>query len=107
MASPTPASDPFSPLADLNLVLTTAANVLVILLGVYVAAGLVFALPFVLRGVNRIDSIAGESSWGFRVIIIPGVVALWPILARRWMRGSPPPAESNPHRRAAGRGASS
>ena len=87
--------------------LTTAANGLVILLGVYVAAGLVFALPFVFRGVNRIDSIASESTWGFRVIIIPGVIALWPILARRWMRGLPPPPQSNAHRKAAGRETSS
>jgi hypothetical protein len=59
------------------------ANLLSVFLGVYVAAGLVFAVPFVLRGVNRVDPVAGESTWGFRLIIVPGVVALWPLLASR------------------------
>lgn len=87
--------------------LNVIANALVIAFGVYVALGLAFALPFVFRGVNKVDPIAGESTWGFRLIVLPGVVALWPILARRWMRGLPPPAESNAHRDAARGGAPS
>ncbi len=80
------------------------ANAIVALLGLYVAAGVLFAVPFAVRGVNRIDPVARESSWGFRLIIVPGVIALWPLLALRWMRGLPPPEENNPHRRAARRG---
>ena len=67
----------------------------------YLVVGLLFALPFVLRGVDRIDPVARESAKGFRVMIVPGVIALWPILARRWIRGTPPPQERNAHRRAA------
>jgi len=63
------------------------AEVLTVVVGVYVAAGVLFAMPFVLRGVNRIDPVAGQSSRGFRLIILPGVVALWPLLLRRWLRG--------------------
>ena len=49
----------------------------------------VFAVPFVVRGVNRIDSVAGQSTWGFRVMIFPGVALLWPLLLKRWLgRGS-------------------
>ena len=71
------------------------------LLELYLLAGLLFALPFVARGIERIDPAAHGASWGFRLLVLPGAVALWPILLRRWWRGTPPPVESNAHRRAA------
>ena len=77
------------------------AQALTFVLAVYVVAGVAFAVPFVLRGVNRVDPVAGEGTWGFRLIIVPGVVALWPLLALRWLRGSGPPEETNAHRIAA------
>lgn len=82
----------------------TIAGSLVAALGVYVALGLPFAVAFVLRGAARIDPQAKGGSWGFRLAILPGVVALWPLLARRWARGEPPPEERNAHRDAARRG---
>jgi hypothetical protein len=80
------------------------ANGLVLLLLVYSGIGLVFALIFVFIGVNRIDPVALGSSWGFRLIIIPGVVAFWPALLRRWIADDPLPRERNAHRDAAARG---
>ncbi len=75
------------------------ANWLVILLGVYAALGLIFAIAFVIRGVGRIDPAAQDGTWGFRLLILPGTVALWPLLARRWFGGiTSPPEECNPHR---------
>ena len=65
----------------------------------YLLVGVVFALAFVGWGVGRIDPDARTGTWGFRVLIFPGVVALWPVLARRWRSGvGSPPVESNPHR---------
>ena len=52
------------------------------------------------RGVERIDPAAKGASRGFRLIIVPGAVALWPLLLRRWISGAPPPAERNAHRAA-------
>lgn len=69
--------------------------------GVYAAVGLVFAVAFVLRGAARVDPQAVGGSWGFRLAILPGVVAFWPVLARRWAGGGPPPEERNAHREAA------
>jgi hypothetical protein len=80
------------------------AEVLTVIVGIYVAAGVLFAVPFVLRGVNRIDPVARDGTWGFRLIVAPGVVALWPLLALRWLRGTQPPEERNAHRAAAKRG---
>jgi membrane protein implicated in regulation of membrane protease activity len=74
-----------------------------IALGIYLAGGLVLAVPFALFGVGRIDPHAAHGSWGFRLLIIPGATALWPWLLRRWLKGvHEPPVEGNAHRRAAG-----
>lgn len=76
------------------------------LVGIYLACGFVFAVGFlfVFRGVDRIDPSAREGTWGFRLAVLPGVTALWPLFARRWRRSrSEPPVESNAHRRAAER----
>lgn len=64
----------------------------------YAIAGLVFAIPFVLFWAKRVDHAARGSSWGFRIIIIPGVAALWPMLAIRLLRGKTKPIERTAHR---------
>ena len=76
----------------------TLATWLVTGLGIYAGLGLLFAVAFVIRGAARIDPAAVGGSWGFRLAILPGVVALWPLLARRWAGGMPPPEERNAHR---------
>lgn len=62
----------------------TTAILLVTLVGIYGLVGILVALPFVLRGVGRIDPAAAQGSIGFRLLIIPGAVALWPVLAWKW-----------------------
>jgi len=58
------------------------------LVAVYLAAGLVFAIPFVTKGVTQIDEGAAGSKWGFRIIIIPGVMVFWPLLLKKWVKAS-------------------
>lgn len=78
------------------------AAAFLILFGIYLLCGLLFAVPFVLTGAGRIDPHAKHGSWGFRLLIIPGTIALWPLLARRWFRGiNEPPEEATAHRCAA------
>ena len=77
------------------------ARTLVVALGAWLALGLLFAVPFVIRGVDRVDPDARGSGWGFRLIILPGVAALWPLLAWRLIRRAGPPEERNAHRDAA------
>ena len=77
------------------------AAAFVILLGIYLACGLVFAIPFALIGLKRIDPHAAHGSWGFRLLIVPGTMAFWPLLLHRWMTGiRQPPEERNTHRSA-------
>ncbi len=69
--------------------------------GAYAALGLLFAVAFVARGIERVDPGAHGSGWGFRLIVLPGVIVFWPPLLSRWLRRAGPPVESNAHRRVA------
>jgi len=53
--------------------------------GLYLATGVAVGIPFVLRGVDRVDAGAKASPWGFRVLILPCAVALWPAVLRWWV----------------------
>jgi hypothetical protein len=69
-----------------------------IVLGIYLGCGLVFAIPFAFFGVKKVDSHAAHGSWGFRLLIIPGIIALWPLLLEHWaVRAIKPSEESNAH----------
>lgn len=68
----------------------------------YLLVGILFAFAFVAKGAGKIDPVAKHGTWGFRVLIFPGVVAFWPLLLSRWVRGvTHPPPECNAHRNAA------
>ena len=51
----------------------------------YALVGAVFAVAFVLRGIGRVDPVARGSGVGFRLVVVPGAAALWPVLLRKWM----------------------
>jgi len=75
------------------------ANGFVYALFAYVSLGFVFALAFVSVGVQNVDPEARGTKLGFRLLIIPGVIAFWPIFLKRWANGmTTPPFERNPHR---------
>ena len=58
---------------------------------IYALIGALFALPFAMRGAGRIDPAAAEGTPGFRILVLPGTVAFWPILAWRWFRAASSP----------------
>lgn len=58
------------------------------LVSAYLICGFIFAIPFVLIGVSKIDEAAMGSSAGFRIIIIPGVMVFWPLLLQKWRKAS-------------------
>lgn len=64
-----------------------AAGIIALVLMVYAGVGLIFGLWFVAAGLERIDPGARGAAWGFRLIVLPGVAALWPLLALRVWRG--------------------
>ncbi|MDA0811346.1 MAG: hypothetical protein O3C21_02990 [Verrucomicrobia bacterium] len=79
----------------------TIIPVLLTVLGIYLALGLVFGVPFALSGAKSIDPSAAGGTWGFKLLIIPGCALFWPYLLVRWVKKSPPPEEYSAHRRAA------
>lgn len=62
-----------------------AANIIILVFLAYAAAGLGIAIAFALYGVRRIDEAAAGAPWTFRLIILPGAAALWPIVLKKWL----------------------
>jgi hypothetical protein len=62
------------------------AELFVDALTLYAAVGVVFAIAFVARGISRIDAHAAGAGLAFRLIVFPGIAALWPLLLSRWLR---------------------
>jgi hypothetical protein len=52
----------------------------------YVLCGLAVGAPFVLRGVDRVDEAARGAPLGFRLLILPGSVGLWPLMLTKWIK---------------------
>jgi hypothetical protein len=61
-------------------------TIVVYVLQAYAAVGLLFALVFLVRGLERIDAAARGAGLGLRLLLIPGVLALWPLLLQRWRK---------------------
>lgn len=55
-----------------------------LMLSAYGMLGVFFALAFHLWGLHGIDAATRGAGIGFRLLITPGVVALWPLMAWRW-----------------------
>lgn len=68
----------------------------------YLAVGLMLLPWWHLRGLRRLDHAAGDGRWGFRILISPGLVALWPWLVANALIGDgEPETECTAHRKLA------
>jgi len=63
----------------------TILNIILTILLIYLSCGFVFAIPFVIKGANKIDEGAHGATWGFRLIIMPATIVLWPVLLKKWI----------------------
>lgn len=59
------------------------AQIFVYSLYAYLGIGLLFGLWFVFRSVTQLDTGMEGASWRLRLLLLPGSVALWPILIRK------------------------
>ncbi len=59
--------------------------VLIIVL-IYLLLGVLFVIPFLMKGLTKVDEGAHGGTIGFKIIIIPGVIVLWPVLLKKWMK---------------------
>jgi len=61
-------------------------GIILLVIEVYLALGLLFSIPFVIKGVTVIDPEGAlGTKWTFRVIIIPGTIIFWPVLLKKWI----------------------
>lgn len=60
-------------------------QILVWILYAYLLIGLIVGSWVVFAGITRIDPNMKESSWRTRLILLPGTVALWPVLLRKYL----------------------
>ena len=61
-------------------------EILLMIVAVYLLIGVFFVIPFLMKGLNKIDDGAHGSTIGFKIIIIPGVIVFWPVLLSKWMK---------------------
>jgi hypothetical protein len=61
------------------------------LMVVYGAVGILFAAVFLYRGITQVDPAAQGMPWLARLLLVPGTVALWPLLMNKWLMRQPPP----------------
>jgi hypothetical protein len=64
------------------------ATIVAIGLALYVAAGFVAGLAFVIFGVTAVQS--APVTVGARILLLPGATALWPIVVCRWLQSRRP-----------------
>ena len=55
---------------------------------IYLLMGILFVIPFLLKGLTKVDEGAHGGTIGFKIIIIPGVIIFWPVLLKKWMRAN-------------------
>ena len=61
-------------------------EILLIIAAIYLLGGILFVIPFLMIGLEKIDEGAHGSTIGFKIIIIPGVIVFWPVLLSKWMK---------------------
>lgn len=69
------------------------AEIIVLVLGGYFAIGLLFAIAFVIFGAKRIDPAARTMPLQARLMILPGTLLLWPLMAWKWRTQTEPPLQ--------------
>lgn len=62
----------------------------------YCGCGGIFWIAFVAQLARRLDPDARDATLGFKFLILPGVVVLWPILLRRLLAGGEPASAAQP-----------
>ena len=76
------------------------AWVLIYGVGAYSFIGVGVAAWIVLGRLGTLDPVAAHGTWGFRLLVLPGLAALWPLMLRRALTGKgTSPVERTAHRR--------
>ncbi|MCG8306550.1 MAG: hypothetical protein MI975_04105 [Cytophagales bacterium] len=66
--------------------MTTLLAYVFVLIGFYFFSGLIFSILFIIKMVGQMDEHAKGTGIGFRLLIVPGTIALWPVLLNKWRK---------------------
>lgn len=71
------------------------ASSIVMGFGLYLAVGVLVALIYLFGGVGRIDPAAKGKGMPFRarLLIMPGIIGLWPLMLSKLLRQKEPPLQ--------------
>ncbi len=58
-------------------------DIFLTLLALYFSLGLLFGIFFLFKGATKIDPILANSKKKVRVLLLPGVIAIWPFLVKK------------------------
>lgn len=61
-------------------------------IGAYLVLGFLFSLVFILKWIYLLDEASNETSWNFKLTIVPGCIVFWPVLLKKYLH-----AKSNRH----------
>jgi len=71
---------------NIKIKIMTIVTIIFYIVAVYLAMGFLFMIPFIIKGINKIDEGAHGGSIGFRIIIVPGVIVFWIVLLNKWIK---------------------
>ncbi len=77
----------------------TIAQWIIVIVKGYLVLGLIFAIPFIVFGIHKVDPSSKDSSIPFRLMVLPGITLFWPLMLTRLLRGREKPTECNAHRK--------
>lgn len=63
--------------------MTLIIDIFLSILAIYFSLGLLFGLFFLFKGAPKIDPILANSKKKIRVLLLPGVIAVWPLLIKK------------------------
>lgn len=66
--------------------MASVISFILITVGLYLVAGLIFCVALLTRGLTTLDHGARNSGFGFRLLIVPGILVFWPFLWKKWKR---------------------
>jgi len=55
---------------------------------IYLGIGFLIGVAFLILGVKKVDPAAIGASFGFRLVVLPGTVLLWPVALLVWLRSA-------------------
>ena len=55
-------------------------------IGIYLLLGFLYYLAFIFKWAAQLDENTKGSGIGFRLLILPGTLALWPVLYWKWKK---------------------